>query len=254
MPNHVRIMALTATATLSTQATIIRSLGMFNPVIIRKEPDKSNIHFTVKKVSDIKKTLGELALKLKIERKQFPCTLIFCQTLKDCAEIYELFSHELGAEFTEPIGAPNLAKFRLVDMYTSVTVTGVKDEITKKMQCGDETLRVLACTSAFGMGIDCKSVRFVLHWQPPSDLESYVQEVGRGGRDGKSTKAILHYNKEGLKHASYSMTEYCTNTEQCRRKLLMGHFIEAWQPTAISSTCQCCDICQRQCSCQTCSK
>ena len=92
-------------------------------------------------------------------------------------------------------------------------------------------------------------------WQPPTDLESYVQEVGRGssyvqevgrgGRDGKSTKAILHYNKEGLKHASYSMTEYCTNTEQCHWKILMGHFIEAWQPTAISSTCQCCDICQR---------
>ena len=79
-----------------------------------------------------------------------------------------------------------------MDMFISVTVSAVKDEITKQMQCGDETFQVLACTSVFGMGVDCKSVGLVLHWQPPTDLESYVQEVGRGGRDGKSTKAILH--------------------------------------------------------------
>ena len=144
MPNHVRIMAYVGNG--------ICCLGMFNPVIIQKEPDKSNIHFTV---SDIKKTYGELALKLKIERKQFPRTLIFCQTLKDCAEIYEFFS--------EPIGASNLSKFRLVDMFTGVTVSAVKDEITKQIQCGDETLRVLARTIAFDMGIDCKSVQLVLH-------------------------------------------------------------------------------------------
>ena len=50
------------------------------------------------------------------------------------------------------------------------------------MQKGDSCLRVLICTNAFGMGIDCKAVHNVVHWGPPEEIEAYVQEVGRGGR------------------------------------------------------------------------
>ena len=52
-------------------------------------------------------------------------------------------------------------------------------------------LHVVVSTIAFGMGVHCPDIRLMFHLEPPSDLEMYIQEVGRGGRDGKPTYAIL---------------------------------------------------------------
>jgi ATP-dependent DNA helicase RecQ len=49
----------------------------------------------------------------------------------------------------------------------------------------------IICTSAFGMGLDIKNVRMVIHWQHPSSVEDYLQEFGRVGRDGKASVAVL---------------------------------------------------------------
>lgn len=50
-------------------------------------------------------------------------------------------------------------------------------------------------TIAFGMGLDSQCVRQVIHWGPSSQLEDYVQETGRGGRDGGLSLAILYFAK-----------------------------------------------------------
>ena len=55
----------------------------------------------------------------------------------------------------------------------------VKDNIVLKLL---NQLRVLICTAAFGMGLDCAGVERVIHWGPPNDVETYIQQTGRCGR------------------------------------------------------------------------
>ena len=65
-------------------------------------------------------------------------------------------------------------------MYTSSTDPEVKEVITQNF-CNGENPRILIATVAFGMGIDCKHVCQIVHFGHPSDLESYVQEIGWAG-------------------------------------------------------------------------
>lgn len=61
------------------------------------------------------------------------------------------------------------------------------------------------------MGIDCHDVHLIVHYGPPSDIEMYVQEVGRGGRDGKPSYAILLSTAKHLQQCNDGMVNYTNN-------------------------------------------
>ncbi len=70
---------------------------------------------------------------------------------------------------------------------------GAEEREARQTAWIEEDVRVMVATNAFGMGIDKPNVRFVVHTAPPSSLESYYQEAGRAGRDGKRAHAVLLY-------------------------------------------------------------
>ena len=59
-------------------------------------------------------------------------------------------------------------------------------------------LRIVICTIAFGMGVDCPDLRQIVHWGVSSDVEMYMQESGRAGRGGNPACAVPFYKKSDL--------------------------------------------------------
>src|SRR5690625_4135723 len=72
------------------------------------------------------------------------------------------------------------------------------DRISIQQQFMNDQLDVICCTSAFGMGINKLDIRIVVHYHVPSQIESYIQEIGRAGRDGAKSIAIMLYHMNDL--------------------------------------------------------
>ena len=82
----------------------------------------------------------------------------------------------------------------LLEMLHSCTPEENKDTIHKSFRNEISGIRVLVATIAFGMGVDCKGVYSVVHFGPSKNIESYVQESGRAGRDDKQSVAYIIYH------------------------------------------------------------
>lgn len=256
IPENVHVMALTATATKSTRAEIIKSLDMQRPVIVSIPPIKDNIFYSVSNKFNIPFSLGPVCDRLAHQRTDMGRTIIFCRTYDEVTDIYYFFKQQLGFGFTDPPGAPDLTQFRLVDMYTHCTDQSVKDKILTQFTSSSTLPRVIIATIAFGMGIDCPDVRQIIHWGVPEDVETYVQETGRAGRDGLLSCALLFYGKSDLtkKRTSEQMRRYCTNSDQQCRKVILFSDFDNCQGVATMRTCQCCDICRKDCTCTMCER
>ncbi len=111
---------------------------------------------------------------------------------------------------------------------------------------------------AFGIGVDLKDIRRIIHIGVPYTMEEYFQEIGRAGRDGLSSTASLYYNSYDLskrrKEMSTVMRDYVTSTSSCRREMILKYFgysLEG-QPS-IAPVHKCCDYHKNICTCNVCS-
>ena len=134
----------------------------------------------------------------------------------------------------------------LLEMLHSCTPNSNKENILQSFQMEDGCIRVLVATIAFGMGVDCKKVNRTIHFGPAKNVEAFMQESGRAGRDGTQSTAYMLYQSFQLAHVEKDMKTYI-NSKDCRQTFLLSFFDVTFCPIAPLHLC--CDNCSLICNC-----
>lgn len=171
----VPVLALTASATPEVQADICEKLLFKHQQVFRQSFNRPNLSYSV---FNAESKINKL---VKILKNVSGSSIVYCKSRRKTQEIAGLLhSYQINADFYH---AGLTAEQR-----------NNKQEAWMKNKVG-----TIACTNAFGMGIDKPDVRTVVHFDMPDCLENYYQEAGRAGRDGKKAYAVLLYEKDEIK-------------------------------------------------------
>ncbi|TKR68005.1 hypothetical protein L596_024059 [Steinernema carpocapsae] len=244
---NIPIMALTATATEQVRQDIAKNLTMKDQKIICGNFDRENLYLEVRELTSAPQDMRPL-LSSTDERhgKGFGGpAIIYCPTRARVEELNDYF-HQIGVKSA---------------MYHAGMT--LKQRTDAHQNFSNDTVAVIVATVAFGMGIDKKDVRVVIHYGAPKNIESYYQEIGRAGRDGFPGKCIAFYNEKDLhtqrtmivanksrmadkyvKHLE-TMHQYMENflrTASCRRRIILSHFDGA-KRNSEEPKLDCCDNC-----------
>lgn len=177
----VPVIALTASATPEVADDIVEQLDMSDPARFESSMTRDNLSYAV---LDEAEPLGRL---LRICKRIGGSGIVYAGTRKQVRSTAEfLRSHGIGAGY-----------------YHAGIDAATKEKLQNEWVAGK--FPVMVATNAFGMGIDKPDVRFVVHTQPPENLENYVQEAGRAGRDGEHSWGILIWNTAMIEQQSRLM-------------------------------------------------
>ena len=230
-------LALTATATVHVRTDIATQLSMKNPNVFVASFNRSNIF-------------------LEVRPKKNPIVQVtdFLLSRKDESGIIYCLSRKQVDKLTEEL---KIRGFSVLKYHA-----GLSDQERAKNQefFIKDNVRIIVATVAFGMGINKPNVRFVIHYDLPKSIEEYYQEIGRAGRDGIESNALLLYSAADIhkirfffKDSSDSekdekllkqMISYATE-RKCRRKMILNYFGENYVISETKTSDTCCDYCSR---------
>jgi len=239
LPKKPRLALFTATASRKVVMDLQNSFNIQSANVFRGNFFRSNLFITTKHFElHSQRFLYLVYLLHRVFVNQ--AGLIYVTTRKQAEMIYQALCK------LDP--SQKLA----IDYYHAGRTAEEKILIQEKFINND--LKIIIATNAFGMGIDKANIRFVIHFQMPGNLENYVQEIGRAGRDGKFSWCELLFHpsdievhqrmqtKKTKKRAQRSlnkMMEYVFK-EQCHHQKILSYFEDPQKFTAGCARCEYC--------------
>lgn len=218
----VPILCLTGSIERSEIDTVVKNLGI-NPVNIIANSTRENLFYEV--IAKEPKPIIQL-LNLIKDRFHDQTGIVFWNSRLQCEE---------AAKKLNSLGLKCLSYHAMMPE---------DQKISTLAAWHDGAIKVLISTSAFGMGIDNHSVRFVIHYKVPKSITEFYQESGRAGRDSQKSNCIILYRiseknnlyyfisnngeireQHGMKNI-YHMLEFCENLDVCRKRMISNYFGE----------------------------
>ena len=241
------MLALTGTADKGTSAAISSGLSLKkDKVELFVSPNRENLRISVIKTkkSDAFENLHWMVKMIRENGLECPKTLLFCNTMKDVAEVANYLLFKLGKDAYYSHDSKKMADC-VIAIYHSMTWQQYEERVVSSMK-GSGKKRVIIATSALIMGVNFSDVRYVVHWGPARNLLDHHQQAGRAGRDGNRSDFVVIYHGEQLSHCEEDVKSF-VRSDDCLHEASYRPFDGNVKP--LDPHHFCCSNCIKICAC-----